>query len=203
MKQSIFLLTQLDQLKSLSDPLRVEMLHLLIEKPYSGQQLSQLLNIPRSKIHYHLKDLEKNELIYLVSESKKRNMTEKQYRSTARSYIPAKELMPFQAIQNEGGKLMALTALERTKERVLKAPDTAFITETENPKEWGKISSQLEVKMTEKKFKEWVMKYQNLLEELTGVEEEGEDGEWFYISTFGFRMNEPFFNSSEDGEEHE
>ncbi|ANU27076.1 MULTISPECIES: winged helix-turn-helix domain-containing protein [Planococcus] len=203
MKQNIFLLTQLEQLKSLSDPLRVKMLHLLIEKPYSGQQLSQLLNIPRSKIHYHLKDLEKNELIYLVSESKKRNMTEKQYRSTARSYIPTKELMPFQAPQNESGKLMTLTALERTKERVLKAPDTAFITETENPKEWSKITSQLEVKMTQEKFKEWVMKYQNLLEELTGVVEESEDAEWFYISTFGFRMNEPFFNSSEDGEEYE
>lgn len=203
MKRNILLLTELNQLKSLSDPLRVMMLHLLIEKPYSGQQLSQLLNIPRSKVHYHLKNLEKNELIYLVSESKKRNMIEKLYQSTARSYIPAKELMPFQAPQNESGKLMTLTALERTKERVLEAPDTAFITETENPKEWSKIVSQLEVKITKKKFKEWVLKYQNLLEELAGVEEEVEDGEWFYISTFGFLMDEPFFNSSEDREEHQ
>src|SRR5699024_11922669 len=135
MKQNVLILTKLDQLKALSEEDRVKILHLLIEKPYYGQQLSQLLDVPRPKIHYHIKDLEKNELIHLVSESKKRNMTEKLYKAVARSFIPAKDLLPYQTSQGESGRIMTLTALDRTKERALEAPDSGFITDIEYPKD--------------------------------------------------------------------
>ncbi|QTN00312.1 helix-turn-helix domain-containing protein [Sediminibacillus dalangtanensis] len=201
MKQSVLILTQLEQLKALSDPLRVKILHLLIENSYSGQQLSQLLDVPRQKIHYHLKDLEKNNLIYLVSESKKRNMTEKLYRAVARSFIPAKDLLPYQTIQGESGKIMTLTAIDRTKERALEAPDDAFITDSEDPKEWDKVASQLEVQTTEEKFRHWVTKYQALLEELQEMTDKGENSKWYYVSTFGFQMKAPFFKANEDEED--
>lgn len=204
MKQNVLILTQLEQLKALSDPLRVQILHLLIEKTYSGQQLSQLLDVPRPKIHYHLKELEKNELIYLVSESKKRNMTEKLYKAAARSFIPAKDLLPYQTTQGESGKIMTLTALDRTKERALEAPDNGFITDSEDPKDWDKINSQLEIQTTEEKFRHWVTKYQELLEELQEMTDKGKDSKWYYVSTFGFQMKEPFFKpDEEEDDEHD
>lgn len=57
------MLEHYEQLKSLSDPLRCRIVSLLISKAYTGQQLSQELEIPRAKIHYHLTELEKNGLV--------------------------------------------------------------------------------------------------------------------------------------------
>ncbi len=50
----------------MSDPLRVEMMMRLCERPYTGQLLSEKFGIPRAKIHYHLKELEKNGFIEIV-----------------------------------------------------------------------------------------------------------------------------------------
>ena len=59
-------LTTYSQLKALSDPLRAEMMMRLCERPYTGQLLSEKFGISRAKIHYHLKELEKNGLIEIV-----------------------------------------------------------------------------------------------------------------------------------------
>lgn len=201
MKQNILYLTKLDQLKSLSDPLRVEILHHLIEKPYSGQQLSQLLDVARSKIHYHLKDLEKNHLIYLVSESKRRNMTEKIYQAVAKSFIPSSEIFPVEnQYMAESGRLMTLTAIDRTRQRAIEAPEEAFLTTSENPDEWNQINAQLEIKTTEKKYKDWVKKYHDLLTELNDLKDESEDSKWFYVSTFGFEMDRPLFHNEKSSD---
>ncbi|MFQ3544163.1 ArsR family transcriptional regulator [Halobacillus rhizosphaerae] len=202
MKQNILYLTNLGQLKSLSDPLRVDILHHLIEKPYSGQQLSQKLDVARSKIHYHLKDLEKNELIYLAGESKKRNMTEKTYRAAAKSFIPSSDIFP---VENrylaDSGRLMTLTAIDRTRQRAIEAPEEVFLTESENPENWNQINAQLEVQTTDDKYKKWVKKYHELLKEFNELKDDGEDSKWFYVSTFGFELAQPLFTKNESHSE--
>lgn len=204
MKQNILYLTRLDQLKSLSDPLRVDILHHLIEKPYSGQQLAQIFDIARSKVHYHLKDLERNELIYLVRESKKRNMTEKIYQAVARSFIPSSEMFPVEnKYMSDSGRLMTLTAIDRTRQRAIEAPEKAFLTEGNKPEEWNQINAQLEVKTTEDKYKKWVGKYHDLLKELNEMKDDCEGSKWFYVSTFGFELDRPLFEKDEDSESKE
>lgn len=42
------------------------------------------------------------------------------------------------------------------------------------------------------------MKYQNLLEELRDLKVESEESKWYYVSTFGFQMKDPFFKPGED-----
>lgn len=195
MKQSIFYLEDLEQLKSLSDPIRVKVLHLLIEHPYSGQQLSQKLNIPRSKVHYHLKNLEKNKLIYLVDEKQKGNMNEKIYQAVARSFIPSNNLLPIEEYSGESGRQMTLTAIDRTRERAIEAPRDSFSVKGEDPKDWLNINSQLEVRTSQEKFKAWVKKYQELLYELNEINDEEENSNWYYVATVGFKINEPLFKN--------
>ncbi|EEK98429.1 transcriptional regulator, ArsR [Bacillus cereus BDRD-ST26] len=57
--KEIYMIDSLEQLKSISDPLRVKIIHLIGIKPLTSQMLSDELEVPRSKIHYHLKELEK------------------------------------------------------------------------------------------------------------------------------------------------
>ena len=62
-QQDLFIIDSLDKLKIISDPLRTKILMNLIKKEYTGQQLAELLQIPKTKIYFNLKELEKNGII--------------------------------------------------------------------------------------------------------------------------------------------
>ena len=84
-------LTTYSQLKAISDPLRAEMMMRLCERPYTGQLLSEKFGISRAKIHYHLKELEKNGFIEIVYTEEKNGIVQKFYQSVAKGFTPAAE----------------------------------------------------------------------------------------------------------------
>lgn len=89
MKQAMAL-TTFEQLKAISDPLRAEMIMKLIETSHTGQQLAVLLETSRPKIHYHLKELEKNGLIEVIRTEEKHGIIQKFYRAAARGFFHRK-----------------------------------------------------------------------------------------------------------------
>ncbi|MFE4972477.1 ArsR/SmtB family transcription factor [Kitasatospora sp. NPDC056651] len=68
------------------DPMRSRLLAALTE-PASAAMLAARLGLPRQKINYHLKELERHGLVELAEERRKGNVTERVYRSTAASYV--------------------------------------------------------------------------------------------------------------------
>lgn len=67
-------------------PLRLEILHQLRE-PDSAAGLARKLRLPRQKLNYHLRDLEKEKLLEFVEERRKGNCVERLMRATARYYV--------------------------------------------------------------------------------------------------------------------
>lgn len=70
----------------LLDPLRLKMLERLAE-PDSASGLARQLGLPRQKVNYHLRELEKGGFVGLVEERRKGNCIERLYRATARFYV--------------------------------------------------------------------------------------------------------------------
>ncbi|MFB7945760.1 ArsR/SmtB family transcription factor [Kitasatospora phosalacinea] len=68
------------------DPMRARLLAALAE-PGSAAMLAARLGLPRQKVNYHLKELERHGLVELAEERRKGNMTERVYRATAASYV--------------------------------------------------------------------------------------------------------------------
>ncbi|MEY9928111.1 DNA-binding transcriptional ArsR family regulator [Catenulispora sp. GP43] len=68
------------------DPIRSRILAALAE-PGSAAMLAARLGLPRQKVNYHLKELERHELVELVEERRKGNVTERVYGATAASYV--------------------------------------------------------------------------------------------------------------------
>jgi DNA-binding transcriptional ArsR family regulator len=68
------------------DPVRSRLLAELAE-PGSATTLGAKIGVPRQKLNYHLKALERHGLIELVEERKKGNCTERVLRATAASYV--------------------------------------------------------------------------------------------------------------------
>ncbi|MDP9936072.1 ArsR/SmtB family transcription factor [Paenarthrobacter nicotinovorans] len=68
------------------DPIRTRILQELVE-PASATQLAAKVGLPRQKVNYHLKALERHGLVELVEERRKGNVTERVLRATAASYL--------------------------------------------------------------------------------------------------------------------
>ena len=68
------------------DPMRSRLLAELAE-PGSASTLAARVGLPRQKVNYHLKTLERHGLVELVEERRKGNMTERVLRATAASYV--------------------------------------------------------------------------------------------------------------------
>ncbi|MET9490535.1 helix-turn-helix domain-containing protein [Nocardia sp. NPDC006630] len=68
------------------DPIRSRILAALAE-PGSAAMLAVRLGLPRQKVNYHLKELERHGLVELEVERRKGNVTERVYRATAGSYV--------------------------------------------------------------------------------------------------------------------
>ncbi|HDR7659088.1 MULTISPECIES: ArsR/SmtB family transcription factor [Bacillus cereus group] len=99
--KEVYMIDNLEQLKSISDPLRVKIIHLIGIKPLTSQMLSDELEIPRSKIHYHLKELEKNGLIEVVRTEQVRNFIQMFYQPIAQSIIASPDLLLKQSESND------------------------------------------------------------------------------------------------------
>lgn len=91
----ILVIDNLAQLKCVSDPFRIKLLELLSESEKTGQQLADELKIPRAKIHYHLRELEKNSLIEMVKTEQKHSIIQKFYAPTAKQFLPHPDLIKF------------------------------------------------------------------------------------------------------------
>ena len=68
------------------DPVRTRLLAELAQ-PGSATMLAARVGLPRQKVNYHLKALERHGLVELVEERRKGNMTERVLRATATSYV--------------------------------------------------------------------------------------------------------------------
>ena len=90
---------------TLLHPLRIRMLHLLRE-PDSATGLARRLDMPRQRVNYHLRQLEKEGLVELVDERKKGNCVERVMRASALTYLISPEVL---------GELAADPALVRDR----------------------------------------------------------------------------------------
>ncbi|MDM7854818.1 ArsR/SmtB family transcription factor [Cellulomonas alba] len=68
------------------EPIRARVLAALAE-PGSAAMLAGRLGLPRQKVNYHLKELERHGLVELAEERRKGSVTERVYRATAASYV--------------------------------------------------------------------------------------------------------------------
>ncbi|GHO52788.1 helix-turn-helix domain-containing protein [Ktedonobacter robiniae] len=88
----VYEITSLEQLRAISDLLRVRILDNLKEKPLTVTQLAELLGMAPAKVHYHVRELEKVQLLKLVETREKGGILEKYYQAVARNINVSKGL---------------------------------------------------------------------------------------------------------------
>ncbi len=84
--QEVYTLHNLDQVKVLADPLRLEILKLFCEEPRTTKQVATLLGEKPTRLYHHVEALEKAALITLHHTLPNRGTLEKYYLAVARTF---------------------------------------------------------------------------------------------------------------------
>lgn len=126
-QKQLFTLQDTFTFRALGDELRLKILRLLMEKPATLSQLGQVLDMHPAKVRYHLKQLEKVELVELVQTRIVRGFVEKYYQATARAFLVSVAILPentqSKAVLALGSHDMALDLLSEVFRDDSKTPE--------------------------------------------------------------------------------
>ncbi len=101
MKQSLFLVKDMETLRVMADSLRAQILEMLVREPLTARQLAAKLDLPTSKMYYHLGLLEKTGVIEVVETTQVGNLLEKIFRAVAENYDVDPALINFRTPEGQ------------------------------------------------------------------------------------------------------
>lgn len=117
----VLYLQSLAELKAISNPYRMAILKLfgvVPDEPLSGKMIAERLGEPTSKIHYHLKELEKIQVIRIVKTKEINGILEKFYLPTAKNITIHKDLLSSE-VKNSALVELLFDLLDHTKNQLL------------------------------------------------------------------------------------
>ncbi len=79
-------LSDLEQVKALAVPVRVEILHVLEHRPMTTTQIARLLKERPNKLYYHVTELERVGILEVAETRQRGNLVEKYFRPVARFF---------------------------------------------------------------------------------------------------------------------
>jgi DNA-binding transcriptional ArsR family regulator len=91
--KEVVTVADLEQVRALANPLRLRIIQAVQTEALNTKRIAQQIGEPPSKLYYHMEALERLGLIELVETRPKRGTTEKYYRSAARKFIVAHQLL--------------------------------------------------------------------------------------------------------------
>lgn len=122
-----FVIKDYDTLKAIADPLRAQIVELLINDPLTVSQVAQRLGLAPSKLYYHFGLLEKIGLIAVVETRMVANIMEKIYRATSGHLEIERSLLNFQTDQGkETINTLLVSTLDTTREDLLRSLEARY-----------------------------------------------------------------------------
>lgn len=196
-----------EQLRAVSDPLRIRLIMMLLTEEATGKQLADRLCMSASKVHYHLRELEQQGLVEVVRNEEKNGILQKFYRAAALDYSLSEDLLP--SLRNEGPLVQEILVgqLRIAVSRVYEAPDESFESDG-GCLEPTVLSGLHEVRATKDEIREWLRRHRELVAELLALdrarreepvreESGGADGGRgvFFLAHVGFFTDTEYFRA--------
>lgn len=101
--KDILVLRDLEQIKAIAHPYRLEILECFEEEqPATAKQIADKIGEPHAKVNYHIKTLQKVNILQLVDERVKSGIIEKYYLPSARMFVIDKPIINFRREEKAG-----------------------------------------------------------------------------------------------------
>lgn len=100
--ENLYIIRDMDAAKAIHDPLRLQIIEVLLHSPLTVKQIAAKLGLAASKLYYHVNTLEKHDLIRVVDTTIQGNLIEKHYWVRAFNYTVDQGLYNLDVQDNEG-----------------------------------------------------------------------------------------------------
>lgn len=121
-----FVIEEIETLKIIADSRRLQIMKYL-KKPRTVKEVAAWLNVPATKLYYHVNQLEKHGLIQVVATNVVSGIIEKQYQATANHYRVKDSLISTAERQDEKIDALLSAVFDTTKEDIRKGIKAGLI----------------------------------------------------------------------------
>lgn len=127
--KDIQVLRELEEIKAVSHPYRVDIMEAFGEEPLSAKQLSELLGEPHAKINYHIKILLNAGILELVEEKVKSGIIEKYYLPKAKLVVIDKSILNSPGSENVAQTMnqVSISLFEKISEDFYRAAEATEV----------------------------------------------------------------------------
>ncbi|MCJ0918157.1 winged helix-turn-helix domain-containing protein [Mammaliicoccus sciuri] len=190
MQPNRFEINTFEELKCISDQLRMKMSMLLIEREMTATEIGKHLNIPKAKIFYHLKELERYGMVKINRTEVKGSNVYKYYVATHNGFKVNPQLLnEYRDEVSDSTKDMVTSQINRTID-VLN--QYGLIMDDEQL-----ISKTVQAKWSQNQFDTFKQKLDALIDEVD-QQSNDEDKSYYYLNIIGFEMRDKVFNRKEN-----
>ncbi|MCD8898081.1 ArsR/SmtB family transcription factor [Mammaliicoccus sciuri] len=190
MQPNRFEINTFEELKCISDQLRMKISMLLIEREMTATEIGKHLNIPKAKIFYHLKELERYGMVKINRTEVKGSNVYKYYVATHNGFKVNPQLLnEYRDEVSDSTKDMVTSQINRTID-VLN--QYGLIMDDEQL-----ISKTVQAKWSQNQFDTFKQKLDALIDEVD-QQSNDEDKSYYYLNIIGFEMRDKVFNREEN-----
>ena len=125
--KDVLVLRDLDCIKAIAHPRRVDILKTFDKEPLSAKQLSEILDEPHAKINYHIKTLYNVGILELVEEKIKSGIVEKYYYPTATNIVISRKIIDYTLEQEIDADFVSISDFEDTIESFYDAAEAGVL----------------------------------------------------------------------------
>ncbi len=179
-KKPVFIVEDLETLRVLTDPLRLQILEVLNQKPQTVGEVADKLGLASSRLYYHFNMLEEHGLIEVVETRMVSNMIEKLYWVTAEEIEFNKELLNFSLEEGQENLVKIITlSLDSVREDMMRSLQARKYNLDQGAKEIPRdmILINHKKRLKDETFQRFAKRLKNLIEELAETPEEDSGGE--------------------------
>lgn len=181
-----------EQLKAISDPLRLSIIELVAKEALTVKQIAVRLNQPPTKLYYHVAELEEYGFVVLVDTRVKSGIIEKYYRAVSAQITVDRKLLNVSGAQgDELSNLMAMV-FDTTARELSQSIASGLVDLKQDNVNGNFMMLRTLVHLRPEEAARFIEKFKALLEELAAGEAQREPDDVGYACLIAFYPRQSF-----------
>jgi DNA-binding transcriptional ArsR family regulator len=180
-----YLIKDFETLKVIADPVRYQILEVLLQKPQNVKEVAEKLGLAPSKLYYHFNMLEKFQFIEVAETRQVGNLLEKYYRAAANFLSIDPGLLSFSTDEGKENVQSVMTAaIDATREDLVRSLQARSFQLTQGAAEQPRsvtISRNL-ANLKDEKFDEFHQRLEALIEEFSEADSKDVNDQIFALT---------------------
>lgn len=205
-RKPVLLIEDLETLRIITDPLRLQIIDILSAKPMTINQVANQLGLSSSRLYYHFNLLEERGLIEVVETRMVNNLMEKRYWLAAEEIEIDKVLLDFSSGKARENLVSVVTSsLEAIRSEILRSLQARSfnLEQGARPIPRDMIINSLRKRLSDETYQKFIKRLQSLIKEFSELPEEtgsGDDINYFSLACF---LYPNFYYENKDDDERE